>query len=95
LNDLFFWDVDVPDDYEGPRLDETITKEFVEQLIDGFKNGKKLHSRFFFFEILLISTFCYDLTTTITINRFMWQILFQAKELLEKEKTLVDVSTKN
>ena len=35
------------DDYDGPQLSEDgITKEFVEELIERFKEQKKIHKKF-------------------------------------------------
>ena len=37
----------VEDDYDGPRLSEDgITKEFVEELIERFKEQKKIHKKY-------------------------------------------------
>ena len=37
----------VEDDYNGPRLSpEGITKEFVEDLIERFKDQKKIHKKY-------------------------------------------------
>lgn len=37
----------VEDDYDGPRLSpEGITKEFVEDLIERFKDQKKIHKKY-------------------------------------------------
>lgn len=35
------------DDYDGPRLSEDgITKEFVEELIERFRDQKKIHKKY-------------------------------------------------
>lgn len=46
-----FWPVwyfsDVEDDYDGPRLSEDgITREFVEELIERFRDQKKIHKKY-------------------------------------------------
>ena len=42
----FFFSV-VEDDYDGPRLSEGgITKEFVEELIERFRDQKKIHKKY-------------------------------------------------
>lgn len=37
----------VEDDYDGPRLSEDgITKDFVEELIERFRDQKKIHKKY-------------------------------------------------
>lgn len=37
----------VEDDYDGPRLSEDgVTKEFVEELIERFRDQKKIHKKY-------------------------------------------------
>jgi len=36
----------VEPDYDGVRLDDEMTKEFVENMIERFKNGKKIHKKY-------------------------------------------------
>ena len=38
--------IDVPDTYTGPHLAETITHEFVMDLVDTFRNEKLVHRKY-------------------------------------------------
>eukprot|EP00287_Rhodomonas_sp_CCMP768_P005404 CAMPEP_0196724084 /NCGR_PEP_ID=MMETSP1091-20130531/6096_1 /TAXON_ID=302021 /ORGANISM="Rhodomonas sp., Strain CCMP768" /LENGTH=498 /DNA_ID=CAMNT_0042066179 /DNA_START=60 /DNA_END=1556 /DNA_ORIENTATION=- len=60
--------IQVEASYSGPRLEEgQVTAKFMEDLLEHYKNEKKLHIK------------------------FAWQILYQVREILKKEETVVDV----
>ena len=61
------------DDYDGPRLSEDgITKEFVEELIERFKEQKKIHKKYAYkvncFNFLLHSYLLYSVSTGLSFR---------------------------
>jgi serine/threonine-protein phosphatase 5 len=42
----------VESDYDGVRLEDEMTKEFVEDMIQRFKDGKKIHKKYVYQIIL-------------------------------------------
>lgn len=38
----------VEDTYDGKRLDKNMTQEFIDDMIERFKNGKKIHRKYAF-----------------------------------------------
>ena len=49
--------IDINDDYDGPKLvDGRVTEEFMTQMIDCFKDGKKLHRKYAYKMILDVQT---------------------------------------
>lgn len=63
----------VEDDYDGPRLSEDgITKEFVEELIERFKEQKKIHKKYAYkvncFNFLLHSYLLYSVSAGLSFR---------------------------
>lgn len=63
----------VEDDYDGPRLSEDgITKEFVEELIERFKEQKKIHKKYAYkvscFNFLLHSYLLYSVSAGLSFK---------------------------
>ncbi|KAF2722152.1 putative Serine/threonine protein phosphatase 5, partial [Polychaeton citri CBS 116435] len=50
----------VEDSYDGARIKDTITKEFVEDMIQRFKDGKKLHRKYVYQIILKVKELVYN-----------------------------------
>lgn len=44
----------VDDSYDGVRLDKEMTEEFIEDMIERFKNGKKIHKKYVYQIILAV-----------------------------------------
>lgn len=48
FEDLDIDAIAVEDSYDGARLDKDMTQEFIDDMIERFKNGKKLHRKYAF-----------------------------------------------
>jgi serine/threonine-protein phosphatase 5 len=48
FEDLNIDAIAVDDSYDGARLDKEMTQEFIDDMIDRFKNGKKIHRKYAF-----------------------------------------------
>ncbi|KAK3696317.1 Palmitoyl-protein thioesterase 1 [Vermiconidia calcicola] len=55
----------VEDSYDGVRLKDKITQEFVDDMISRFKNGKKLHRKYVFQIILAVKDIIYKEPTMV------------------------------
>ena len=55
----------VEDSYDGLRLEEKMTQEFIDDMIDRFKNGKKLHKKYVFQIILAVKDIVYNEPTMV------------------------------
>ncbi|KAF2491744.1 serine/threonine-protein phosphatase-like protein 5 [Lophium mytilinum] len=54
--------------YDGVKLEEQITPEFVEDMIDRFKNGKKLARKYVFQIILAVKKIVYEEPTMVEVE---------------------------
>lgn len=50
----------VENDYDGVRLEKEMTQEFIDDMIERFKNGKKIHKKYAFQIILKAKEIFYD-----------------------------------
>lgn len=57
---LSWEDIAVEDAYDGAKLDDKMTPEFVKDMIDRFKNGKKLHRRYVYQILKSVRDIVYD-----------------------------------
>jgi serine/threonine-protein phosphatase 5 len=48
FEDLDIDAINVDDSYDGVRLEKEMTQEFIDDMIQRFKNGKKLHRKYVF-----------------------------------------------
>lgn len=48
FEDLDIDAITVEDAYDGVRLDKEMTQEFIDDMIERFKNGKKIHRKYAF-----------------------------------------------
>ena len=87
------------DDYDGPRLSEDgITKEFVEELIERFKNQKKIHKRYAYkvnSVSFLISFNLYQMKLhdhNLPVGWTFFQILLEVKKIFEKQLSMIEIS---
>lgn len=55
----------IPSDYDGVKLGDKMTLEFVEDLIERFKNGKKLPLKYVYQIVLAVKEICYNEPTMV------------------------------
>jgi len=55
----------VEDAYDGVRLKDEMTQEFIDDMIDRFRNGKKLHRKYVFQIILKVKELVYNEATMV------------------------------
>lgn len=58
----------VEDAYDGVRLKDEMTQEFVDDMIERFKNGKKIHKKYVFQIILAVKQMVYDEPTMVEMH---------------------------
>lgn len=58
----------VPDDYDGVRLGETMTQEFIDDMIERFKNGKKIHRKYVYQIIIETMKIVHDEPTMVEVE---------------------------
>jgi serine/threonine-protein phosphatase 5 len=58
----------VEDSYDGVRLGDAMTQEFVDDMIERFKMGKKLHRKYVFQIILAVKQIVYDEATMVEMH---------------------------
>ena len=66
--DLDLDSIDVPQSYDGVRLGEEMTQEFIDDMIERFKNGKKLHKKYVFQIIKAVKEIVYDEATMVEME---------------------------
>ncbi|KAK5702928.1 Palmitoyl-protein thioesterase 1 [Elasticomyces elasticus] len=55
----------VEDSYDGAKLKDEMTQEFIDDMIERFKNGKKLHKKYVFQIILAVKELVYNEATMV------------------------------
>lgn len=58
----------VDDSYDGVRLENEMTQEFINDMIDRFKNGKTLHKKYVFQIIREVRNIVYDEPTMVEVQ---------------------------
>ncbi len=58
----------VGDDYDGARLGNEMTVEFIDDMLERFKNGKKLHKKYVFQIILACQKIFYNEPTMVELD---------------------------
>jgi serine/threonine-protein phosphatase 5 len=58
----------VDKDYDGAELGETMTQEFIDDMIDRFKNEKKIHRKYVFRIILAVKEIVYNEPTMVEMS---------------------------
>lgn len=58
----------VEDEYDGKRLEAVMTQEFVDDMIERFKNGKKIHKKYVYQIILAAQKLVYDEPTMVEVK---------------------------
>ncbi|KAL3427060.1 serine threonine-protein phosphatase 5 [Phlyctema vagabunda] len=55
-------------DYDGARLDKEMTTEFIDDMLDRFKNGKKLHKKYVYQIVIAVQKIVYDEATMVEME---------------------------
>lgn len=55
-------------DYDGAKLGDEMTTEFIEDMLDRFKNGKKLHKKYVYQIIIAVKKIVYDEATMVEME---------------------------
>lgn len=55
-------------DYDGVKLEKEMTPEFILDMLDRFKNGKKLHKKYVYQIILAVKNIVYDEATMVEME---------------------------
>ena len=55
-------------DYDGARIEKEITSDFIVDMLDRFKNGKKLHKKYVYQIILAVKKIVYDEATMVEME---------------------------
>ncbi|KAE9374515.1 Metallo-dependent phosphatase [Stipitochalara longipes BDJ] len=55
-------------DYDGARLDKEMTTEFITDMLERFKNGKKLHKKYVYQIVLAVQKIVYDEATMVEME---------------------------
>lgn len=58
----------VEDDYDGARIGKEMTQEFIDDMIERFKEGKKLHKKYVYQIILAVKDIVYDEATMVEMH---------------------------
>jgi serine/threonine-protein phosphatase 5 len=60
--------MEVDNTYDGVRLDKEMTQEFIDDMIERFKNGKRIHKRYVFQIIQAVRNIVYDEPTMVEME---------------------------
>ncbi|KAJ5099804.1 Serine/threonine-protein phosphatase [Penicillium argentinense] len=60
--------IKVDDDYDGVRLGDEMTQEFIDDMVERFKNGKKIHRKYVFQIIKAVKDLVYNEPTMVEIG---------------------------
>lgn len=55
-------------DYDGVRLGDEMTQEFIDDMIERFKNGKKIHKKYVYQIVLAVKKIVYDEPTMVEVD---------------------------
>jgi serine/threonine-protein phosphatase 5 len=55
-------------DYDGVKLGNEMTQEFITDMIERFKNGKKIHKKYVYQIILAVKKIVYDEATMVEME---------------------------
>lgn len=58
----------VEDDYDGVRLETEMSQEFIDDMIERFKNGKKIHRKYVFQIIKAVKDLVYNEPTMVEVG---------------------------
>ena len=55
-------------DYDGVRLEKEMTQEFIDDMIERFKNGKKIHKKYVYQIVIAVKNIVYDEATMVEME---------------------------
>lgn len=55
-------------DYDGARLEKEMTKEFITDMLERFKNGKKIHKKYVYQIVIAVQKIVYDEATMVEME---------------------------
>jgi serine/threonine-protein phosphatase 5 len=55
-------------DYDGARLGNEMTQEFIDDMLERFKNGKKLHRKYVYQIVIAVKKIVYDEPTMVEME---------------------------
>lgn len=58
----------VEPEYDGVQLEQEMTQEFIDDMIERFKNGKKIHKKYVYQIILAVKKIVYDEATMVEMK---------------------------
>ncbi|KAK3190549.1 Palmitoyl-protein thioesterase 1 [Lecanicillium sp. MT-2017a] len=58
----------VEDDYDGVRLGEEMTQEFIDDMIERFRTGKKIHKKYVYQIVIALKKIVYDEATMVEMR---------------------------
>lgn len=58
----------VEDGYDGARLGDEMTQEFIDDMIERFKTGKNLHRKYVYQIVLAVKKIVYDEATMVEVK---------------------------
>lgn len=58
----------VEPDYDGVRIDKEMTQEFIDDMTERFKNGKKIHRKYVYQIIVAVKKIVYDEATMVEMK---------------------------
>lgn len=58
----------VEPDYDGVHLEKEMTPEFIDDMLDRFKNGKKLHKKYVYQIVMAVKAIVYDEATMVEME---------------------------
>lgn len=68
FEDLNIESMQVEDSYDGVRLGDEMTQEFIDDMIERFKNGKKIHRKYAFQIVKAVKDLVYDEPTMVEVG---------------------------
>lgn len=60
--------IHVEDSYDGVRLGEQMTQEFIDDMMERFKNGNKIHRKYVYQIILAVKNIVYEEPTMVEME---------------------------
>lgn len=58
----------VEPDYDGVRLEKEMTQEFIDDMTERFKNGKKIHRKYVYQIVIAVKNIVYDEPTMVEME---------------------------
>lgn len=60
--------IQVEADYDGVRLGDTMTQEFIDDMMQRFKDGKKIHRKYVYQIVIAVKKIVYDEATMVEME---------------------------